>query len=306
MIQENEIAFDRFHLVKRLAYGSFSLVFLATDQETNEEVALKIEILPENPCPLIAHEFAVSQHLPHSSFVCNIFNIFQDQNHFGLSMEILMENLANIRRKRERNPSISLLLNITIQCLKGLKILHDSGIVHSDVKPSNFAVKIIENDFQVVTFDFGLSSYENEDISVTTFRNKLDRNPRYIALHTHNTGEWTTQDDIESLIYSISDFWNNELPWDGRTTSPLVLEIKNGIDLHTLLPQELYHLVEYKDEPVQKIINALEQIEEHIPRNIDEDLHYLLDPKDPGLKPKLVKYVFDKNAELKFTNQHSA
>ena len=56
------------------------------------------------------------------------------------------------------------------------------------------------------------------------------------------------------------------------------------------------------NEIIQKVEEKLSKMK----RNIDEEMHYILDPKDPGLKPKFIKYVFEKNTKEKFTNQHSA
>lgn len=306
IFQEGDIAFDRFLLQKKLSFGSFSIVYLAKDQQTQEDVALKIESLAENPCPMIKHEYNVFKRLNPSPNVCRAIGLYESPTHYGLSMEILFDNLANIRRKRMKKPSLSLLMKVTIQCLECFNVLHHQEIIHSDVKPSNFAIRTLSNDFQVVIFDFGLSSYDGEDSSITHFRNNLGRNPRYLALHTHKTGIWTKEDDIESLIYSISDFWNNELPWDGRTKDPLVIEMKDGYDLKKLLPEELHQLIIHKNDDVDSIIKILKPIYNKMPKNHDEDNHYIFDPRDPDYKPKLVDYVLDKDAKLKFTNQHSA
>ena len=91
----------------------------------------------------------------------------------------------------------------------------------------------------MVTFDYGLSEAPGESETVTKFRNELVRNPRYLSLNTQKTGKWLVQDDYVALVYSIADFWKDELPWDGRTTNKLVLEVKDGYDVKSLLPPEL-------------------------------------------------------------------
>ena len=308
MYNPNDIVLNRFKIIERISFGAFSLVYKAFDETKQQELCIKIEKIDEEEGEsMIYHEYFVAQSF-NSPFLCHSYDYFEDgsKNLKLYSMEILGDNLANTRRKRKLPPSIPMLMNVTIQCLKGLQVMHNKNFIHSDVKPSNFAFRVTGNDYMIVTFDFGLSQYDGESEEITAFRNRLVRNPRYLSLHTHETNQWRKNDDIYALIYSISDFWKDELPWDGRTTNNLVYQVKNGYDMKLLLPPELHILVDMKDEPVDNIITKLEEVSLKMKRNIEEEIHYICDPKDPGLKPKLIKYVFEENAKKKFTNQHSA
>ncbi|OHS93625.1 CK1 family protein kinase [Tritrichomonas foetus] len=310
MFQPDQIVFDRYKVIERIAFGAFSLVYRVIDHSNNQIVCLKIEKIDEDGQTMLKHEFSIAKNF-NSNFLCRSFDFFDNHEIKGMTMELLEDNLANTRRKRGNPPSIPMLTNIALQCLKGLNEMHEKNFVHSDVKPSNFAFRIIENgnenkDYCIVTYDFGLSQYDGEDSNITEYRNNLVRNPRYLSLDTHNTNKWTKTDDIYALIYSLSDFWNDSLPWDGRTTHKLVYEIKNGYELKKLLPEELHILIDSVKMPTYQIIEKVEEVLLKMKRNIDQELHYLCDPKDPGLKPKLIKYVFEEKAEKTFTNQHSA
>jgi tau tubulin kinase len=221
-------------------------------------------------------------------------------------MELLGENLANTRRKRAEPPPLSLLVNVTLQCLKGLFALHQAGVVHSDVKPSNFAFRTDNGDYTVVTLDFGLSEFPQENPEVTAFRTALQRNPRYLSLAVHSTNTWTQKDDLLSLVYTISDFWRDELPWDGRTTNRLVLEVKDGYDLHSLLPPEMQFYVDIIGESDELIIQRFEEFSGRIGRNVEEELRYILDPPDPKKVPKMVNYVFEGERPKRSKRQLSA
>ena len=41
-------------------------------------------------------------------------------------------------------------------------------------------------------------------------------------------------------------------------------------------------------------------------RDLPSEIHYLSDPKDEGLKPKIVEMVFDENTKKQIKNKHSA
>jgi tau tubulin kinase len=221
-------------------------------------------------------------------------------------MEVLGENLANVRRKRTSPPPISMLVNVTLQCLQGLFALHQAGIVHSDVKPSNFAFRAHDSDYSVVTLDFGLSQFADENPEITQFRAALKRNPRYLSLHTHQTTVWDSKDDRLALIYTISDFWKDELPWDGRTTDNLVLEVKNGYDFHQLLPPELHFYIDLIDAPEEEIISRLEELLGRLDRDVDAEMRYIFAPADPDRQPKFVKYVFEEEPRKRGKHQLSA
>lgn len=306
MFSAGSVVFDRFEVIERIAFGAFSVIYKVLDKMDDSVVCLKVEILKDNPQSMIPHEFQISK-LLESSYSCSVYEYFENTEIKAMTMELLTDNLANIRRKRKNPPSLPMLVNVTLQCLKALIHAHSHGVIYSDVKPSNFACRINSaGDYDVVSLDYGLSEIAGESENITAFRNQLKRNPRYLSLSTQNTGVWTATDDYISLLYTIADFWNDGLPWDGRTTHNLVLEVKDGYDIKKLLPEELGFLVDGIGYNETEIYASLEALLGEMERNVEQEVHYLLDAPDPGLKPKLVKYVFEKDAQKKFTNQHSA
>jgi tau tubulin kinase len=306
MLQPNDLVFTRFLVIARLDFGAFSAVYRVLDQMSNREVALKVELPDEQrECTMINHEFEIARAVS-SQFLCQSMGEWRDGALRGLSMELLGENLAAVRRKRCNPPSVPLLLNIAIHALKGLMALHDVGIIHSDVKPSNLAVRVTDSSYTIVLFDFGLAQYEGENQDVTTFRNTLQRNPRYMSLATHETGVWSKRDDFTALLYTLSDFWRDELPWDGRTTARLVFPVKKETSFSDLLPEELHIMIDLLDNPCE-LINHLENTLSECERDAGYELHYILDPPDPEVKPKMVKYFFEDSPDNKvFMNKHSA
>lgn len=307
MFKQDTLIANRYKIIDRISFGGFSIVYKAFDQEIQQIICIKFEKIEEDGQSMIGHEYKIAKFFD-SPFLCHYYDFFEYENNKAVSMELLTDNLIDTRRKRKNPPSISMLLSVTIQCLRSLSVMHNRNFIHSDVKPSNFAFRISSDNsnYTVVLFDFGLSQYDGEDPEITRYRDNFVRNPRYLALHTHEAKQWTKTDDVYALIYSMADFWKNELPWDGRTTNNLVYEIKNGYDLKKLLPTELHELIENANLPTDSIIEILQKKLEKIERNIDEEMHYILDPKDPGVKPKNIRFIFEKQSKEKFTNQHSA
>ncbi len=81
-------------------------------------------------------------------------------------------------------------LYIMRQTLRGLEVLHSSGYMHSDVKPSNL---MIDKLGIVKLIDYGRALQINEKMSF------LFGTPVYMAPEVHRRENWTLQSDIYSV-----------------------------------------------------------------------------------------------------------
>lgn len=297
----NQILFEKFLINSRIDFGAFSIVFNAVDTSNNQIVCLKVET-KEGDRQLLHHEYKIAKTLGSNTLFPKVFGYYENKIKSAMAMELLFDNLANIRKKRIGKPSIALLIHISIQVLNAIQILHKQNIIHCDIKPSNIAVR--ESTKEIVLIDFGLSVFPDEEEKMQTFRQNLKRNPRYLSLSSQRTSNWSYEDDYISFLYTIADFLHGSLPWDGFTTENLVLPVKEKTPIESLLPDELHFLVLEKDDGIEKQIEKLKKKLCSIDYNLEEEFKYLLAPPDAGVKPKNVKLVFED--EAKFNHQHSA
>ncbi|KAL3868557.1 hypothetical protein ACJMK2_041358 [Sinanodonta woodiana] len=70
----------------------------------------------------------------------------------------------------ERNTSVLYAIDIALQAARGLHFVHKNGIVHRDVKPSNFLMKVRDGRIIVKISDVGLSKEHNK---ITTFASDI-------------------------------------------------------------------------------------------------------------------------------------
>ena len=150
---------DCYRIVKLIGSGGFSLIYLAEDEDTHDEVAIK-EYLPKQvgeragtkPVSVVAEDKADSFHrgrrlfyqevkalakLRHPNIV-NVRNCFLANNTAYLVMDYEPgKNLGRYIRKRKGGLSTAFLMSVFPPLLDALELIHGSQHLHLDIKPSN-------------------------------------------------------------------------------------------------------------------------------------------------------------------------
>lgn len=152
-----------------------------------------------------------------------------------------------------------------------LQKMHDAGVVHRDVKPSN-CVRRDNKDFLLV--DFGLSKGIivpkgsphadcpfNETHCLRKEREKADfrGTSMYASLRVHQLKDYTFRDDMWSVLYVFCDLVSGGLPWmayaanrDRETCQKMKQDIFENKQASKLLQGEPYHLASYKRDKMQQ------------------------------------------------------
>ncbi len=149
----------RYEIIEQIAAGDFATVYRARDKELNRDVAVK-QIHPQfltdqRQLERYWQEAQMLASLEHPN-ITTIYDI--DRSRGWLILELLNGSLAD---RAAGQPMDLDFLRVALVCsLQALKFLHDNGIVHGDVKPTNL---LIDKRNWVKLGDFGLAQRAAND-----------------------------------------------------------------------------------------------------------------------------------------------
>ena len=186
---------QRYQILEKLGSGSFATVYRARDVELGREVAVKQlhQQYLEDPRQLARYwleaQLLASLHHPN---IVTIFDVDRDRG--WLILELMQSNLAE--RTHGQPMDLRALRATLAHTLRALKYLHEQGIIHGDIKPSNM---MIDSRKRVKLGDFGLARRaSDEDGSL------LKGATRYMApeMVSDDFGEVGPASDLYSLGFS--------------------------------------------------------------------------------------------------------
>ena len=194
-MKENLLICGKYRLLRKLGSGGMGEVWLARNETTDREFAIKF-LLAEHAADAemltrFLREAKVSGRVRHPGVV-EVFDVLRspELNDAALIvMEVLhgasLHDVANVQQKLP----LRFVLDVAIAIAHALGALHDKGVVHRDIKPSNiFLHKDGAGAIVPKLLDFGISKLTSTTSpSMTTAEAELTRSgtivgsPRYIS-----------------------------------------------------------------------------------------------------------------------------
>mmetsp|Transcript_35339 Transcript_35339/g.57183 ORF Transcript_35339/g.57183 Transcript_35339/m.57183 type:complete len:581 (+) Transcript_35339:112-1854(+) len=211
----------RYKLARKIGQGAFGEIYVSQDLKTNENVAIKLE-KGDSKRNVLRAEVNILRKLQGCSFFCRYNHCgterINDVEFNFLVMELLGENLSEIRKRQTDNKfSIHTTARLGAQMLHCIEEVHESGYLHRDVKPSNFAMGLgQEKQYRCYMIDFGLARrflMPSGDIRQPRDNAGFRGTARYASVNSHLCKELGRRDDLWSLLYVLVEFLLGSLPW---------------------------------------------------------------------------------------------
>jgi casein kinase I family protein HRR25 len=216
---------NKYNLLEQIGLGTFGSIFKAENVRTRELVAIKVEsILSETK--LLKNESIIYQYLKDIDGVPNIKWFGKDNYNYYMVINLLGPSLLSIRENKG-NFSLKLTLEIGIKTILLLKIIHDRGLIHRDIKPDNFLLGINNNNINIIDFGFCKTYVNNNQHILFGKTSSLIGSLNYASINAHNFYQLSRRDDLESLGYMLIYLYLGTLDW--QETNVKVTEINNHI-----------------------------------------------------------------------------
>jgi serine/threonine protein kinase len=144
---------ERYRVLRQLGKGGLGAVWLARDERTGREVALKqLEQAAPDALARFKHEFRALQEVHHPSLV-RLDALFEHDGRWLIAMEhVPGRDLLEVTRGTG-SCDVGVLRDIFAQLVGALCVLHEAGFVHREISPQNIRVTA---EGRAVLLDFGL------------------------------------------------------------------------------------------------------------------------------------------------------
>ena len=161
--------FEDFIILKVLNRGNYGYVAKVKSKLDNNIYAMKridLNLIKLNTLPkYYKNEYNIISSLKHEN-VYRALSKFEEKDVLYIITEYMdggnLLDLFNWYKEKEINIDEKKLLNIFVQCLKGLKYIHEKGIIHRSIKHDNIIFD--SNDkIKIINFKYSIKKTENDN-----------------------------------------------------------------------------------------------------------------------------------------------
>jgi serine/threonine-protein kinase len=218
---------DRYRLEKLIGVGGMAVVYKATDMRVNNNtVAIKL-LKDEAACDEIIvkrfkNECRAESMLNHKNIVA-----VYDVSTRGDLKYMVMEYVYGITLKNyligKKGPlDLDEILSYSVQVLRALKVAHDAGIIHRDIKPQN--IMVLESG-KIKVMDFGIAKLPNaETVTVT---DKAVGTVYYMSPEQASGKTIDKRSDIYSMGAMMYELATGQMPFKGDTPVAILMKHVN-------------------------------------------------------------------------------
>eukprot|EP00445_Apocalathium_hangoei_P095146 CAMPEP_0204251182 /NCGR_PEP_ID=MMETSP0361-20130328/100541_1 /ASSEMBLY_ACC=CAM_ASM_000343 /TAXON_ID=268821 /ORGANISM="Scrippsiella Hangoei, Strain SHTV-5" /LENGTH=373 /DNA_ID=CAMNT_0051224457 /DNA_START=43 /DNA_END=1164 /DNA_ORIENTATION=+ len=192
----------KFRLGRKIGSGSFGDIYIGTDVQTGEEVAIKLESIKSRH-PQLLYESKLYKILAGGVGIPNIHWYGVEGDYNVMVIDLLGPSLEDLFSFCNRKFSLKTSLMLADQMVNRVEYVHAKNFIHRDIKPDNFLIGLGKKANQVHIIDFGLAKKYRDPKTQQHIPYRegksLTGTARYASVNTHLGIEQSRRDDLEAL-----------------------------------------------------------------------------------------------------------
>ena len=218
-----ELVLGRYRPMRPLGTGGSGSVWLALDERTGLDVALKIIAREGKAAARAEREALAARRLRHDRCV-RAYDVGHDASHVYIAYEYVagrtLRETIRAGALTDRNA-----VEVAAQVLDALAHAHRAGIVHRDVKPANILVED-RDELSIRLLDFGLAQFDGAD--TLTAVGDVPGTLAYIAPERLAGADASPQSDVWSVGVLLWETLTDRHPFWGMPIQEVARAIEAG------------------------------------------------------------------------------
>jgi WD40 repeat protein/tRNA A-37 threonylcarbamoyl transferase component Bud32 len=249
---------DRFQIIKHLGGGGFGQTYLAEDLKRSSNLPCVVKQLKPKSCnpetlqtarALFQREVEALYLLGNHPQIPRLIDDFEEDEQFYLVQEFIEGSELKQELPVGQQLSEAQVIRLLQEILQILEFVHDQGVIHRDVKPSNLIRR--QQDGQLVLIDFGAVKQVSTHITDTETQTTLTvaiGSPGFMP-NEQLGGKPRFCSDIYAVgmlgIQAVTGIPANQLPEDPRT-SEIIWRVKEAlpVDVDIKVSPQLAHVLD--------------------------------------------------------------
>ncbi|HRU52138.1 MAG TPA: SpoIIE family protein phosphatase [Planctomycetota bacterium] len=222
-----DIIDSRYQLKKLLGGGRVGKVYLARDQQQEQDVAIKLltdRLNSEKEQASFLREFDAVKNLKHPGVV-KVYE--QGPGYFT------MEYVDGDSLSKLKECDVSQIFDLGIDITRVLEYIHRQGVIHRDLKPDNIKITPFG---QVKIMDFGFAIGHNVTNLITSGQHNIAGTLNYMAPEVIKGFEVDPRADLYTLGIILYELVTGTLPFK---SSDLLTTVVKQIEMNPPMPSEL-------------------------------------------------------------------
>jgi serine/threonine-protein kinase len=225
----------RYKVLSILGKGGMGSVYLATDRELEEDIALKVltpDAFEEGTIAVqtLKQEIRLARKITHPNVV-RTHDLGETDGVRFLTMEYVPGTMLKEVVERKGRIALAPGLQIAKQLCRGLGAVHEAGIIHRDIKPHN--IMVLPNGV-VKLMDFGIA--RSTDTADNAPEGQTVGTPYYMSPEQARGEKLDARSDLYSVGVVLYELFTGQRPIEGK--DPLDV-MRKHISIEPKRPREL-------------------------------------------------------------------